>query len=168
MLMRLFVGCFVAPEAAARLHSRCPAIPGVRWIAPTNYHVTLHFIGEAEMSSVPGLMRSVADLAGLPTQATVEKFGGFPTDNRARVVVAQLQVDPLLFAWCDQLRSALSSTNGRKAFAPHVTVARSRTGIAVPLQPTAGNFNLPLGEPALYRSRTLAEGARYEPVAATD
>ena len=134
-----------------------------------NYHVTLHFIGQVEDAAVADLAAAATALEGQATQVQVARLHGYPSPRRARTVVAELHPCPALEEWSDRLRRVWSVTTQkaeRKPFTPHVTVARSRRPVRLPVIRGLEGIALGLQPPGLYRSETLAEGARYTPVTA--
>ena len=45
---RLFTGLEIPPEIAERLSFFRGGLPGARWIEPSDYHITLRFLGEID------------------------------------------------------------------------------------------------------------------------
>src|SRR3546814_4266599 len=46
--MRLFVALALPDHLRSRLAELCSGLPGARWVAPENLHLTLRFIGEVD------------------------------------------------------------------------------------------------------------------------
>jgi 2'-5' RNA ligase len=167
--LRCFIACFVEPASALALRGACPEIPAVRWIATDNYHVTLHFLGEVSEHEVPALMDLVETLSPTPGQhhaCQAEELTGYPNSARARAVVARLRADATLTNWSTQLRErCVVGNDGGRNFEAHITVARRKRGVQVPVCKQLAGLRLKLTPPALYRSVTLSTGARYEQLA---
>ena len=53
---RLFTGLEIPPKVALDLQIMQGGIPGARWMEPSNYHLTIRFIGDIEQ----GLAREIA------------------------------------------------------------------------------------------------------------
>ena len=92
-----------------------------------------------------------------------KRWAGRTHAGRARAVVAELRPEPTLTRWATWLRAQRPSNDEtERAFAPHVTVARSRNAASVPAGDGVAGTLLALEEPGLYRSVTKPEGAVYQ------
>ena len=74
--MRLFVALDLPHSLRERLSWMAGGLPGARWVAPENYHVTLRFIGE-----LPGYRAEEVDqaLAGLRAPGFTVQLKGVGT-----------------------------------------------------------------------------------------
>ncbi len=174
-VLRCFVGAFLAAESAQRLErafqavagagAQAPAprrVPSSRPVPTDNLHVTLAFLGTTPVEALPDLLELIRRLDPQPVTVRAVGFVGLPRSARARNLVAELEPHARLAEWHERLEAELGS-DGR-AFRPHVTVRRQ--GRPHPFRPLTLEppVDLELRPPALYRSDTLAEGARYRPV----
>lgn len=177
--MRCFVAAFVEAAAARRLRDAyrvCAAADPdtrtrpapVREVPLCNYHVTLAFLGEVSEEQLPGLLSLVESLTPAPTTLSVPVLGfvGLPHGRRARLLAAMLADEVTLSHWAAALAAARVNADGARGstFRPHVTLARFRRARALaPLALPAllAPLTVTLQAPALYRSETLPEGARY-------
>lgn len=125
---RLFTGLVIPPDLAAELASLRGGISGARWIDVENYHITLRFIGDIDLSTA----RTVADaLGGIRRQpiairlAGLDVFGG----SKPRAIVARVSPSaPLMELQAEQERLVrrLGLPPEPRKFTPHVTLARLR------------------------------------------
>jgi 2'-5' RNA ligase len=126
-VIRLFVGIPFPAEIRQRLALLSGGIPGARWTAPDNFHLTVRFIGEVD----GGLYDDVVDALG---QVRAPGFdlvlGGidqFGKRDKARVLWIGVEKNPALIHLHDRVESALVRAGlepeGRK-YSPHVTLAR--------------------------------------------
>lgn len=136
--MRLFVA--IAPPApaldelaavAAPLRS---AWPGLRWTRQDSWHVTLAFLGEVGDDALPRLSTRLERAAGRhpSLELSISGAGTFPAAVRARVLWAGIDGDQhtlTALAWsvaAGARRAGAPSPDERKAYRPHVTLARCR------------------------------------------
>jgi 2'-5' RNA ligase len=127
---RLFTGLEVPPEIAQELSLYRGGLSGARWIDPTNYHITLRFIGDVDH----GVARDIASMLAeeekvrAPLRITIDALstfgGGRPRALLARVVptseLAKLQADQ------ERLMRRVGLEPESRKYTPHVTLARLR------------------------------------------
>ncbi len=169
--MRLFIGLPILSELAQSLTRRARAIelPGGRWTAPENIHLTLVFLGEVVEPALPRIEHELSELNFAPFQLKLTSLNTFP---RGGVLVAEVEpARPLL-----HLQAKVAASMARCGFAPenpealhyhpHITLARfhgklrlsqSQQTLQASLQRsfTADTINL-------YRSNLSPTGAHYE------
>jgi 2'-5' RNA ligase len=131
--MRLFVALDI--DAAIRqrlqefvndLHAR---VPGVRFVGPETFHVTLKFLGETKQ--VEEIERALASVRGVPFEISFRGNGFFPTANRARVFWAGIEAPgelQALAARVDEVARTLGFPPERGPYKPHLTLARPGSG----------------------------------------
>lgn len=171
--MRLFVALDLPQEVKVRLAAMCGGIPGVRWVKPENYHLTLRFIGE-----VPGYMAEELDIAlanirAKPFELSLSGLGTFEKSGRVQSMHVTAERTPGLAHLQAKIETALQRAGlppERKKFAPHVTLARTDGSAAVPkLVGFMQAHNLFRSEPVmvehfvLFSSRLGKEQAVYTP-----
>ena len=121
---RLFTAFPLPPEIRLALAASRPApASGVRLVAPDQMHVTLHFIGEAEVGYVAELLEGVAMTRCELALAGVGQFG------RGSVLWAGVQRHPALLQLHAAIGAALAAGGiavERRAYRPHVTLARCK------------------------------------------
>jgi 2'-5' RNA ligase len=173
MSIRLFVGLAVDPEIAERLAVIGAGIPGARWVAARNLHLTLRFIGEVDEGAAHEIHEALATLALPRSSLTLEGFGTFGS-RQPHTLWAGVAPDEAL----ERLQAKVETTlvhaglppEPRKFF-PHVTLARLRNAQPPRLQAfitlnspfRAGPT--PVGHFTLFRSHLSRSGAEYEAVA---
>ena len=135
--LRLFVAVTLPAEArdtlaqvVARL--RDAGLRGVRTVAPEGVHVTLKFLGNVEAGRVRELSDALDAAAGgvAPFELAVEGAGAFPDERAPRVLWAGVAGDTdalaALARRVDEACAALGFPRERRAFSPHLTIARLR------------------------------------------
>ena len=147
----------------------------VRWVADENVHVTLQFLGavpEARVADVEGAVRAAA-AAGRPISLEVAGAGGFPSARRPRVVwlglAGEIAALGVVVADLGARLAPLGFTPEERAFAPHLTLGRSRDprgapGLAPALTTAAAAEPIPwrVADLVLFESHLSPKGPRYE------
>lgn len=186
--MRLFVAADPSEEVRIRVAAcadrlrerleRAGAARGIRWIPPANLHLTVWFLGEVSEARAGAVLEALQPASAVPAfELHVAGFGAFPPSGSPRVLwmgvthglheLARLheEVGTRLQPWG-------FPPEGR-AYSAHLTIAR----IKEPPQGAARAAlrNAAAHEPGdagacridhltIYRSRTAAAGAAYEPL----
>ena len=124
---RLFIAIDLpAAQAEALAALRDEALPA-RWTRPTQFHLTLRFVGEVDEGVAARLEAALAEVAAAPVALRVEGLGAFPSVRRPRVLFAALAEAPglvLLQAEVEAAVQRLGLPADPKPFRPHVTLAR--------------------------------------------
>ena len=178
MSKRLFIGVRVSTQTAnalaacAEMLQRRSRDAGIdlKWVAPTNYHVTLKFLGWTRDEAVPSLVDALetALIGAQGGKFRTARLGGFPSLEKASVVWAGVD-DPApladLAGRIDAACTALGFARDTRAFHAHVTLARLAETRAVK------DLVLPLSEQmfsdsridgvTLFESETKSSGSVY-------
>jgi len=137
--MRVFIAMPV-PEpvkaALLELQSELSALvsgPGLRWVKPEQFHLTLSFLGEVDPSRCEDLLAAArAGCRGYaPFKVKAAQAGFFPNEHRPRVLWAGLHTPGQELA---ALQRSVASATGLFAerpeehpFSPHLTLARIKS-----------------------------------------
>jgi 2'-5' RNA ligase len=133
-LSRAFLAVYPPPDVRDALEERLrsvPAVDGLRWAAPGQWHVTLRFCGTvadpaALVDAVAGACARLEPVAGVQLAGA----GAFPNPRRASVLwigVGGLDARTALGRVAAALESACRTVGlapDDRALRPHVTVAR--------------------------------------------
>jgi 2'-5' RNA ligase len=129
--LRLFAALDVPPAAAAQLRPLRDAPEAealaVRWTPPTNYHVTLRFIGTASEDDAVRYAEALSGLAAPGFEARVEGLTVFPSRTQPRVLVGHVRPADAarrVFAAVDAALRGAGLGPPDHAFRPHVTLGR--------------------------------------------
>ena len=168
--MRLFVSVDPPSPVVEILRGlERPSVPGLRWTAPEQWHVTLSFLGEvadpgpvtAALGEVPGELRRAG--AGPPTAVLGPSSAWFPGRQVLQVPVGGLgrlaeAVRVAVLPWTAEPEERL--------FTGHLTLARMRGGRRGPvaLAGVALQASWPVGTVDLMASTLDADGASYQVV----
>jgi RNA 2',3'-cyclic 3'-phosphodiesterase len=157
---RLFVA--VWPSEQAREHVRALTHDGwvnVRWTPEDNWHVTLAFIGEAEIDEVAHRLAR-----GRYARVVAEVGSRMRVMGRNNLVVPVTGLDAL----AESVRARVFDEMPRQPFRGHLTVGRSIGKRPISGRPTTGygppKVVFAVNEIALVRSMLSPQGARYDTV----
>jgi 2'-5' RNA ligase len=166
---RLFVALPLPQVLRDALSRLAPAAgAGIRPLSPGDLHVTLHFLGMADIAVAKAALAFVVAPA---FTAALTLPGQFFVRGHPRTLFAGVAPDAPIRTLHAEVGQRLQSAGfalDTRPYVPHVTLARldkpaSADVIAQflrqPLPPEARSFEC--REFALYASETLAEGARY-------
>jgi 2'-5' RNA ligase len=103
----------------------------IRWVPGKNYHVTLHFLGNIHLDTIPEIENTLAEIASEtpPFKLKISDMGAFPDDSASRVVWFGVQNSKALRALQETLAERLahvSYSREKHEFSPHLTVGRLR------------------------------------------
>lgn len=139
-----------------------PPVPGLRWTTEDQWHVTLRFLGEAEVEEAAAALDALSWDGG-PVEAVL----GPRTERLGRTIVH------VPVAGLDEVAAAaVAATAGvgeppaDRPFRGHLTLARAHRG-RVDLRPLVGAAmagRWPVEEVTLVAGRLHPQGARYEVV----
>ena len=160
-------------EAIDRL---LPRIPGIRWLPPTHFHLTLKFLGDVDEAKVEPIAAALErDLYPFSCFTINAKgLGVFPDLKRPRILWVGLVGDELN-ALASRVEKALvpfGFAAERRAFTPHLTIGRWRQFNGSPKElrdeiekwqgHDFGRSNV--DEVILFQSVLKPEGAVYHPL----
>ena len=126
-------------DALADLQNRLKTIvppKTVRWTAPQNIHLTLHFLGDTAIGDVEKVSEAInaTTLTYKPFSLTLGKLGCFPNTRRPRIVWVGILGDiasltALHHNLGDKIRAAINFAPETRPYSPHLTIGRVRKGI---------------------------------------
>jgi 2'-5' RNA ligase len=145
--IRLFIGVPVSASVAGELAGTCESLARrattqtveMRWLAPAAYHVTLRYLGwtRGEMVGVieQAMRRAVLQVRTGTLRFRCERLGAFASTARATVVWAGVEDTgaglATLAAALEREVVPLGFLAEKRAFHPHVTIARLREPMRV-------------------------------------
>ena len=165
--------CFHA-DITPFLENLSSKFPTVRWIKPSELHLTLHFFGSITNSDVKRISEAVRPCCEQtpPFGMTLENIGAFPDLQRPRVIWLGTGGDT------DRLRARYGEIEANlrregfageeRAFNPHVTIGRVKKGSKILGLETIQFEPVPsrgVNEIVLFRSHLTPQGTTYERIA---
>lgn len=126
---RLFVGLEVPPEVAAPLSALRGGLPGARWQDPSDYHLTLRFIGDIDRRAAREIEN---ELAEIDREAITVNFTGLGTFGGDKPHTLYAGVAPSrelieLQGEAERVARRMGLKPEPRKFTPHVTLARLRS-----------------------------------------
>ena len=187
-MVRAFVAVGISQEARdaladviSRLQQR--GVSGVRWVRPEGVHLTLKFLGDVNPGLLEGILAAMERGAwGTgPFRLTLSDVGAFPSTESPRILWVGLEggLEPLVKLQA-RIEEELHQTCGfpieRRAFAPHLTLGRTRENLSADERRRLGmilagvaleaEVSWDVGEVHLIRSTLTPSGAVYDVLAA--
>ena len=132
-MIRLFVGLSVSEVIRNRLAALSGGIPGARWIAPKNMHITLKFIGDIENGLADDIDIALQAVRANPMELNLNGVGVFGKKHGGRLIWVGVQSNDALLRLYGKVEVALNNigiARETRKFLPHVTIARLRNASA--------------------------------------
>lgn len=168
-MIRLFAAIGIPEQIRQRLMLLQGGIPGARWSAPENLHITLRFIGEVDdvtASDIDGMLETLHMPAFDLSLKGVGLFGG-KDPHSLWIGVAPCEALTRLAAKIESLLQRMGLEPDARKYMPHVTIARLKD---VP-QPRLNGFiadhavfdsaAFSVRDFGLYSSHPTAHGSQY-------
>jgi RNA 2',3'-cyclic 3'-phosphodiesterase len=190
--MRLFVALDIDQQIRDRIASFMLEMrglaPAVRWVQPESLHITLKFIGERPDVMVKDIENVLRGVSAAPFQLSFRGAGFFPNERSARVFWIGIQAETALADLAAQIERSLVPIGievEKRAFSPHLTLARAGNGSGAPAKQKGDRPNrrftalqaklstmaspdfgtMDAAEFLLYRSQLSSRGAQYTKIA---
>ena len=140
--VRTFIAVELSAEAQSALldlQNRLKTIlppKTVRWTAPPNIHLTLHFLGEVAVDQIEAIGQVIITTAqdSQPFTLRLAGMGCFPNTRRPRILWVGVsgQTKPLLAmhrALGERLKTVIDFEPDQRPYAPHLTIGRVKNGL---------------------------------------
>ncbi len=168
---------FVALRPPLLIRQTCLAAmedgpPGWAWQDDEQLHLTLCYIGEVERPVAEDIAAALGSIHAPPINLALSGVGWFDQRPRGALFARAAPADALaaLHKKIDRALVRIGLEPERRAFLPHITLARRRSGAVDPdgwLERNAGLASCAAPVPAmiLYQSHLGRHGSSYEAVA---
>ncbi|HEX2764593.1 MAG TPA: RNA 2',3'-cyclic phosphodiesterase [Allosphingosinicella sp.] len=169
---RLFVAIRPPAGIRSRLLGLMGGVAGARWQNEDRLHLTLRFIGEVDRHLARDVDAALASVHHPAFEVALDGLGVFDRKGASATIWAGLApADPLrsLHRKIDRALSRVGVEPDRRAFLPHITLARLPRGsgpIGSLIGEAGGAASPPfhVSEFRLYESRLLPDGPVYTPL----
>ena len=136
---RLFIAVDLPDTIKKNLETMFFGIPGARWVASDQIHLTVRFIGDVDGALFLDIKNTLEEVNILPFDLQLKGVGHFPPRGTPRVLWVGLEKNEPLQLLRKKIDSTLLKIGlepERRKFSPHITLARLKN---TPLQKIA-NF----------------------------
>ncbi len=175
--MRLFVAVEIDSAIRSRIHEFVSGlhaqIPEARWVRPEGLHITLKFLGNVADERRALIEEALGSLHERHVMLSLKGLGAFPNSRSPRVLWLGIESGPeleRLAAAVDKQMASVGFAREKRAFSPHVTLARFNQrprgnlgSLLSDAQPTFGTMTA--NEFHLYESKLSPQGSRYTKLA---
>lgn len=180
-MIRAFIAVDIDPQTvrqiSAVLADLKPGIPGIRWVAPTNFHFTLKFLGNIEENRIEPIAQALERALHPFPRFTINAkgLGVFPDLKRPRILWVGLEGKGLtaLALKVETVLVSLDFAPEKREFKPHLTVGRwrqfdrsSRRKFGEELERWKGHEfgESMVAEVIFFQSELRRDGATYHPL----
>src|ERR1700745_1541462 len=133
--MRLFVAIEISAEIRQRINEFVtrlqPRLSNARWVRPEGLHITLKFLGNVPDERRPVIEQALRRIDAIRFEVSVQRIGVFPNQRSPRVLWVGIESGldlPNLAKESDNVLASLGFEREKRAFTPHVTLARFKEG----------------------------------------
>jgi 2'-5' RNA ligase len=169
--MRLFVAVNIPESVQEQLRMIACGLPGARWVAPEQLHLTLHFIGEVDGAKMRNIQDALGKISCPALQLCLRGVGLFPLRGKnPHTLWVGVEKSEQLLTLHHQVGAALVGKGcalEQRKYAPHVTLARLKNVPAKRLNEFVA-LHMPMYIPdvqvdqfSLYRSVLGSKGAKH-------
>jgi len=126
---RLFVGLELPEDVATALAGLRWGLPGARWVDPSDYHLTLRFIGDIDRRAARDIEDELSEIDREAIPISIDGLGAFGGD-KPHTVFASIAPNRALHdlqAEAERCLRRLGLKPEVRKFTPHITLARLRS-----------------------------------------
>jgi RNA 2',3'-cyclic 3'-phosphodiesterase len=169
-VIRLFAAIAPPPEAVEWLQRLQDDLPGARWSAPENLHLTLRFAGQIFERQADDLDAELETIPGGPFDVTLRGVGAFEDHGAPRAIwagVERSEALEVLQRRCENAARRAGLAPDTRPWRPHVTLAYLAGAEPERVARWIQQYNLArlapfeVAEFALYSSWPSKEGSLY-------
>lgn len=128
--MRLFVAIDLPEHLRQALGRLANGLPGARWVAPENLHLTLRFIGDIDGRQAADVDAALSAVRTESFPLALDGLGHFGEGRHVRALWVGVVPNPTLTRLHDKIEQALQRAGlaaETRKFKPHITLARFKS-----------------------------------------
>jgi 2'-5' RNA ligase len=166
---RLFVAVRPPRHVRERLLSLMGGVAGARWQSDDQLHLTLRFVGEVDRHLAEDIAAALGSIHHPTFEISIKEVGAFERRGQPEVLWAGVAPEEPLKALHNKIDQACLRAGvepDRRAYHPHITLARLRRGL-VPIaglldqSHRVGGLPFAVDSFGLYESTLAPDGAAY-------
>lgn len=174
--MNVFLGAPIAEQDIEILnnliwqaHPQWQKHPHIRWTAPQNHHLTLHFFGQILPASLNGWLSLVSQelksIGGFSIK--IQKINNFPKSN-SDLIAAYVELNSALANLYNRVEQSVLVHDfpvEDRPYLPHITLCRSKQRHILTMSPIIiADFKMEINLVALYQSKCIEGINHYLPL----
>ncbi len=172
MNKRLFIAVDLPDEVNRTLGEYAEVLRDIHWYKPTEYHLTIKFIGDTEQERFENIKEVLGQIEHPVFRLKVNRLGYFPPDRHPRVIWAGFEESTALDNLHQKVEERLFELGVEKedrAFTPHVTLGRNKDVPRKRVESYIEKRNdiyipdIPVSSFILYSSELSSDGAVHTP-----
>jgi RNA 2',3'-cyclic 3'-phosphodiesterase len=176
--MRLFVAIEISADIRRRItefmNRTQPHLTNARWARPEGLHITLKFLGNVADQQRGAIEAALRGIEAPQFEVSLQNIGVFSNPRSPRVLWVGIESGPdlaRLATSVDDTLAPLGFEREKRAFTPHVTLARFKEGSrtqnvsSVLPESNPGFGTMSATEFHLYESKLSPKGASYSKLA---
>ena len=124
---RLFIALRPPDWICEQIGGLCQGLPGARWTADEDIHLTLRFIGEADHRTFCEIGEDLLGITMPPFEMALQGLGHFPVRDAVRQIWVGVEKSEALLRLKRRIDRIVGNSGiaaERRKFLPHVTIAR--------------------------------------------
>lgn len=129
VMYRLFIAVDMPHYVKERLGNMFFGIPGARWIAEEQLHLTLRFVGEADGGVFEDIREGLGEIKADSFTMQLKGVGYFPPRKKPKVLWVGIEKNEKLTILRNRVEAAVLKIGlppEQRKFSPHITLARLR------------------------------------------
>jgi len=168
---RLFVAIDLPDDIKKRIEELCAfGMPGIKWVDPNQYHLSLGFIGEVDFDQQNSISIALSKIKNKSFNLGLGGMGLFPDNKSPRVIWVGVNKSEELSTLKMKVEFQLSQIGilkEKKRFRPHITTGRVKSNKIKRIGDYIVHYDLFRTDPfeikefSLFQSRLTPEGAIY-------
>ena len=130
-MYRIFVAAPLPSDVRNELASMCLGLPGVLWVDPEQFHLTIRYVGQVDGGQFEDVRGALSHVEVEPFEVILEGIGFFPLRRRPERIWAGVQKNEPLTMLRTRVDAALRPcgvTLDTRKYLPHVTIGRFGPG----------------------------------------